>query len=265
MIDLTGQFPTVIVISFEFNNLIIMTGFKDLIAICRRSNLTKGDINIVHCPIVSRRHFDGIVAKQIIVSIFSQGELYLCRRFLLVKFIIPDLLHANGLGGEFHGFRCYILFYYIIYLSRGIAKRSVQMRICQQIVSTVSSFADTSSFQFVTCHGFDAVVQVRNGIIRFLAGPYRKLNRVDPSLLQFAHCTEVPGHTVRFVIGCAGGTRIIVTQGFYFPFGLFAACRCDIVLKAARFAGSNIRAHIRERRNTVIYGDVCSSHTGNNV
>ena len=222
-----------------------MTGLKDLISAIRRLfNLTKGDINIIHLPTGRCRHIDGMIAGQIILSVLSQDQLNLIGRILLVKQVVPDLLYADGLSGECHGFRYDFLFYHIIYVSGRIGKRSVQMRIRQQVIGAVSIFADTRGIQFILRHSFDAVVQVRNGIVCFLAGPYRKLNGVDPSLLQCAHFAEVPGHTVRCVIGCAGSAFVIFTRGARNPFGLFAACRLDVVIKTSRFAGGNIRANI---------------------
>ena len=139
------------------------------------------------------------------------------------------------------------------------------MCVRKQVISTVIIFTDTRGFQFGVCHGYDSVVQVRNGIVCFLAGPYCKFDGVDPSILQRAHFAEVPGYTVRFVVGRTGSTFVSFTRGALDPFRLFAVQRLNVILKAACFASSNVRAHVRERRNTVVHGDVCSGHTGDDL
>ena len=139
------------------------------------------------------------------------------------------------------------------------------MRIRQQVISTVRIFTYTSSFQFFICHGYEAIIQIGNGIVCFLAGPYCKFNGVDPSLFQRTYFAKVPGHAVRFVIGRTRSSWIIFTCGTFNPFCPCAARRCDVILKSACVAGSNICAHVRERRDTVVYSDIASSHTGNDL
>ena len=85
VINLTGQLPTVSVFPYKLNNLIIMTCLKDRIAVFVLGDLAKGDINIIHCPVIILRHIDGMIVGQILRSVLSQDQLNLARRILLVN------------------------------------------------------------------------------------------------------------------------------------------------------------------------------------
>ncbi len=265
VINFTGQFPTIRPrVIFRLNDLIIMAGLDHFIAIICLCDLTKRDIEIIDFPVVCTGHRDSIIPIQIILTVPGHDQLDRhSRRILLVKHVIPDLLHTDCLGRQRHSLRNNILFNHIIHVSGRISERSIQMGICQQVIGTVGILADAGCSKLRIRHGDNAIVQVRNGIVGFLAGPHGKLNGVDPSFLQCACFTKVPGHAVRFIIGCTGSALVIFTRGACNPFFLGAARRFDIIFEAARFAGSNIRAHVRERRDTVVHSDVRSSHTGN--
>ena len=266
VVDLAGQLPTITAfVLFNLNDLIIMPGFKDLVAILRRPYLAKGDKDIIPLPSRRRRHLDGIISVQIIPPVLCQDQLNTGRRILLVEYIVPDLLHTDRLGRQRHSFRNNILFNHVVYMSGRIGKRGIQMGICQQVIGSVIILPDAGRFQFVVRHGDEFVVQIGDGIVCLLAGPYGKLYGIDPVVFQFANFAEVPGNAVGLVISSSRRANFHDALDRPLPKLLLTVRRFNVVLKAARFAGGNIGADVGERRDTVIHGDVSCSHTGNDL
>ena len=175
------QIPT-IAEADRFNNRVFMAGLDDIVTIVCQFDLTERNIDILIrslYPLVLTvwlriTHFN--IKVCLITFHYRQGDI-LC--FSGVDLVIPVLNNVDRRRRQLHLIlrqhgRC-IRIALIIELVG-----CIQVRVSQQVINTGRILVDSYRQKFfIGRHGVDqAVVQVSNIVIRFLAGPYIEFDRV---------------------------------------------------------------------------------------
>ena len=252
-----GQLPTVASFKLhKFHDFVVVSGLDDIVTVVILCDLSQRNVDVISSPVGRRGHFNRVVSVEVIIPILGQDQFDARGRILLVKEVVPDFLNADRFGGQRHSLGNDVFFHFLVNVSGRIGERREQVRIRQQVIGAVRIFPDARGCQLRIRHGDEAVIQVRDGVIRFLTGPDFEFDCIGPAFLQRADLAEVPGNAVGLVVAGSGRPDVDHAVDRSGPSLFRAAGRSDVVFVAAGFSGGHVRADVGEGRDTVVHRDV---------
>ena len=248
-VDVRRQIPAVTEAG-GLDDRILMAGLLDLavddLAIrdvdLRRRSLTPGV-----CP---RRFRLAHIDVEIMFTV--PGHRYFdLLRFSGIDLIVPILDDRNGGRRQIHGF-LYITGNIPVFHAVLIGEGGVQVGVgLQGIAVCLIAFDGVLLFLRQIFILYEAVVQVGDQVVRFLARPNRELDGIGGSRGQGSHGAQIPGNAIFAAVGGARGV---------FPFGeRLCIGRLNIIGITAGLA-DYLRTDTGQGGNTVVHRDVLRAH-----